>query len=229
MYCPNCNTLNDDAARFCSKCGEYFEKKGPVVCPDCGTEPKKGEEFCNICGYKFSGDKAPIPSTPSMNENGVTGTNGVNNNQDGYAHNYSTYGDTEGWKDSARFANFGERLVAVIIDSVVLGVFGSILGFVFGVVDDSGTISDILSFIIGIGYKAGMEGSSKGATLGKMAMGIRVVGTDGGRISYGRAIGRYFASILSALILLIGYFMALFTKEKRTLHDIIAGTYVVKR
>lgn len=139
-------------------------------------------------------------------------------------HNYESYSAAYNQDGNGRYANFGERLVALIIDSVLLGVAGSILGIVF----NEGSTS-FLSFIIGIAYKAGMEGSANQATLGKMAMGIKVIGPDGGRISYGRAIGRYFATFLSTLILGIGYLMALFTKDKRTLHDFIAGTYVIKK
>jgi uncharacterized RDD family membrane protein YckC len=66
------------------------------------------------------------------------------------------------------------------------------------------------------------------ATLGKMAVGIIIVTPDGGRVGYGRAFGRYFAEILSA-ILCIGYIMAAFNDEKRALHDRICGTRVIKK
>jgi hypothetical protein len=56
-----------------------------------------------------------------------------------------------------------------------------------------------------------------------------VTDLDGNRIGFGRATGRYFAKILSALILLIGFIMAAFTQKKQGLHDIIAGTLVVKK
>jgi uncharacterized RDD family membrane protein YckC len=74
-----------------------------------------------------------------------------------------------------------------------------------------------------------MESSARQATLGKMALGIVVTDLDGNRIGFGRATGRYFAKILSALILLIGFIMAAFTQKKQGLHDIIAGTLVVKK
>ncbi len=65
------------------------------------------------------------------------------------------------------------------------------------------------------------------ATLGKMACRIKVVTPEGGRISYARALGRYFAEILSAIVLLIGYIMAAFDSEKRALHDRVCSTRVV--
>ena len=71
--------------------------------------------------------------------------------------------------------------------------------------------------------------SAKQATLGKMAVGIYVTNERGERIGFGRATARYVASILSALILGIGYLMVAFTDRKQGLHDMIAGTLVFKR
>jgi uncharacterized RDD family membrane protein YckC len=77
-------------------------------------------------------------------------------------------------------------------------------------------------------YYALLESSFKQATLGKMALGLKVTDMEGKRISFGQATGRYFAKILSGLILCIGYLMAAFTEKKQALHDIIVGTLVVK-
>ena len=65
------------------------------------------------------------------------------------------------------------------------------------------------------------------ATLGKMACGIIVQDAQGQQISFLNAFGRFFAKILSALILCIGFIMVAFSKEKQSLHDMIASTYVV--
>jgi len=65
-----------------------------------------------------------------------------------------------------------------------------------------------------------------GQTLGKMALQIRVVSVDGGPLSLGQAVGRYFATLLSALILGIGFLMAGIRSDKRALHDLLAGTRV---
>jgi uncharacterized RDD family membrane protein YckC len=77
-------------------------------------------------------------------------------------------------------------------------------------------------------YFALME-SMKGATLGKMALGIIVTDLQGNRISFGRATGRYFAKIISSLTILVGYIMAGFTQRKQALHDIIAGCLVINK
>ena len=68
-----------------------------------------------------------------------------------------------------------------------------------------------------------------GATPGKMACRLRVVLRDGNRLSYGRAAGRAFASWLSGMVFCIGYLIALFDDQKRTLHDHICDTRVVLR
>jgi len=75
-------------------------------------------------------------------------------------------------------------------------------------------------------YMAFMH-SRYGATLGKMAVGIRVITLDGRNPSFWRAFGRVFAEYLSSLCLYIGYIMAGFDEEKRALHDHICGTRVV--
>ena len=76
-----------------------------------------------------------------------------------------------------------------------------------------------------------MESSARGATVGKLALGLRVVRDDGARLSFLRATGRHFPKIIiTPLIpLAIGYLMAAFTDRKRALHDIIADTLVISR
>jgi uncharacterized RDD family membrane protein YckC len=82
-------------------------------------------------------------------------------------------------------------------------------------------------FIIQMLYFAIMESSSKQATLGKMVLGIVVTDYEGRRISFGRALGRNLAKIISQVILFIGYLMVAFTEKKQGLHDMIASTLVV--
>ncbi len=66
-----------------------------------------------------------------------------------------------------------------------------------------------------------------GATLGKMALKIKVVTADGAPVSYLRAFARYFAKVVSALPCMIGYLMAAFDEERRALHDRICNTRVI--
>ena len=79
-------------------------------------------------------------------------------------------------------------------------------------------------------YFAGMESSERQATFGKAAMSLRVTDLEGRRLSFGHATGRFFAKIVSGLIpFAIGYIMAGFTEKKQALHDMIAGTLVLRK
>jgi uncharacterized RDD family membrane protein YckC len=60
-------------------------------------------------------------------------------------------------------------------------------------------------------------------------MGIKVINLQGSRIGFGQASGRFFSKLISSAILCIGYMMAGFTERKQALHDMIAGTLVVKQ
>jgi len=67
-----------------------------------------------------------------------------------------------------------------------------------------------------------------GATLGKLLLGIRVVGPDGARPSLTRSAVRSAASVVSAGLLGLGFLLALFTRTGRSLHDLVARTWVVE-
>lgn len=71
--------------------------------------------------------------------------------------------------------------------------------------------------------------SKYGATLGKMAVGLKVVTATGAPLSSGQALGRSAAEILSQLVCYIGYIIAAFDAEKRALHDHMANTRVIKK
>jgi uncharacterized RDD family membrane protein YckC len=77
-------------------------------------------------------------------------------------------------------------------------------------------------------YEAWLLSSDRQATVGKMAVGLKVTDLNGQRISFARATGRFFAKIVSSMTLLIGFIMAAFTERKQALHDMIAGTIVLK-
>lgn len=68
----------------------------------------------------------------------------------------------------------------------------------------------------------------RGATLGKMIMGIKIIRTDSSPLTLTHAVIRFFSAILSGLILFIGFIMIAFDERKQGLHDKIADTYVVK-
>ena len=142
------------------------------------------------------------------------------------------------------YAGFWIRFAAYLIDYIIIMVAQLIIYGVLGVslfsaasldpeaggmFEDAASIIAVTVTSIGsILYYVLMESSAKQGTLGKMALGLVVADENGNRISFLRALGRYFAKILSALILMIGYIMAGFTEKKQGLHDIICSTVVVK-
>jgi uncharacterized RDD family membrane protein YckC len=143
------------------------------------------------------------------------------------------------------YAGFWIRFVAYLIDGLIVG-FASValqavllpglmpgLGSSTGVPRGSATLALIgIAYLVGIAIAATYEGLfvyKLGATPGKMVLGLRVVRPDGGPVSLGRAVGRYFAKMLSAIIILIGFIMAGFDREKRALHDMLVDTRVIKK
>ncbi|MGD9371632.1 MAG: RDD family protein, partial [Desulfobacterales bacterium] len=86
----------------------------------------------------------------------------------------------------------------------------------------------LLQYAIPAAYDTWFVGKY-GATPGKMACKLKVVVADRSRVSFLRAFGRHFAKWLSSMILLIGFIMAAFDDEKRTLHDRVCETRVIRR
>lgn len=134
------------------------------------------------------------------------------------------------------YAGFWIRFVAKFVDSVIVGVPGYALQFGAAsfLQDDPNMamvamlVGWLISFILQMAYSVWLTGKY-GATVGKMACGLRVVTPNGQKISYGVACGRFFAEILSGMILYIGYIMVAFDDEKRALHDRICNTRVIRR
>jgi uncharacterized RDD family membrane protein YckC len=125
-----------------------------------------------------------------------------------------------------QYAGFWIRFVAYIVDSVILWAVGFVLGLLAAGTDAASVGLTLLSAFIGVIYFAAMESSERQATLGKMAVGIKVGDRNGERISFANALGRYFAKILSTLIIFIGFIMAGWDEKNQALHDKIADTYV---
>lgn len=89
-------------------------------------------------------------------------------------------------------------------------------------------LANIINTLLGLAYWVAFT-TLKGGTPGKLATGIRVVDESGMHIGFGRGIGRYFAAMLSGCLCMIGYIMVGFHPQKRGLHDLICGTYVVRK
>jgi uncharacterized RDD family membrane protein YckC len=138
------------------------------------------------------------------------------------------------------YGGFWVRVLAYIIDYMIVQVASSVLmAVLLGIVLGTGGVNDTAA---GVGvflvyglmlvgnwlYFALMESSSYQATIGKQALKLVVTDEQGDRIGFGRATGRYFAKILSAMIIFVGFMMVGWTQRKQGLHDMICGTLVQK-
>ena len=139
-------------------------------------------------------------------------------------------GSTTAGGASGPRAGFGRRLAAYLIDSVLLSIVAVILVLILGAVagDAGGVIGYIIAIVGIIAYYVYFHGGPTGQTLGKRAMGIRVIDyAGGGPIGYGRAVGRYFAAILSGIPCYLGYLWMIWDREKQTWHDKLTTSVVV--
>ena len=132
-----------------------------------------------------------------------------------------------------RPAGFWIRTAAIIIDNVLLAIATAALAAValqqnyFETLgEDTWTTGDTVNLLLTVAYGILMVAAFSG-TIGKLILGMRIVRTDGSRVSLGRAALRYVAQILSILTIFIGYLMVAFRKDKRALHDLIADTAVI--
>ena len=136
------------------------------------------------------------------------------------------------------YAGFWRRAVAFVIDSIVLMIIGFPLGLVpaLAVITDHDPASAIGKMAAAIAvrgalswlYFAGLESSGWQATVGKRVLGLRVTDSTGAHIRFGRASARFFAKILSGALCGLGFLIAAFTARRQALHDLIAGTLVVR-
>lgn len=130
-------------------------------------------------------------------------------------------------------ASFGARLIAITLDTFLLGIVASIVGTfikvdlfsvkLLGLGFNVGTY-----FFVGLLYNWYFWTQKNGQTPGKKLMGIRVERVDGGAIRDLDAVVRFVGYHISGLILALGYLWALWDSKNETWHDKIAGTRVVR-
>ncbi len=207
-----------------------------LQCPNCGFQQPPSQD-CIKCGIVFSKFKERVDdlSHPYLKRYGM---------DKGFPHD-----QTE--ETHMTYAGFWRRFAAYFIDGIVVGIimkiftslmmipmshyFSSIrmvenpqelglivpsLMMVFGTSMLVGASLQALYFIFMWGYK--------GATLGKMAMGIKIVGAEKSDISYGTAFLRYIGTIISSIPFCLGYLWMLWDGRKQTWHDMIASTCVIR-
>ena len=196
-----------------------------MFCSRCGLRVEESVRYCPACGQEA---RAQVSLPPLPRDATVSAP--------------------------VRYAGFWVRFIAHLIDGIVLGIpffllvivllflFGGLQFLArrgsFGPPDPAfmasfllGFFSTFVLFVVAQWlYFAGMESSPRQATFGKAAMSLCVTDLTGQSLTFGHATGRYFAKIISGLIPLgIGYIMAGFTEKKQALHDMIAGTLVLRK
>ena len=140
--------------------------------------------------------------------------------------------------DEYQYASFGARVLAVIIDFIILNVVLSMLNAVFlaMMLNDLNTTTMLLGvagpMLLGgaltMLYSVWLESSVWQATIGKKLLRLKVVDLRGERIRFWRSFSRNAAKSCSALILGVGYLMPLWTQKRQALHDRMVGCVVVR-
>jgi uncharacterized RDD family membrane protein YckC len=209
-----------------------------MFCSKCGGTIAANTAFCQACGNAVQPALAAAPMTPAGAPLGAT-----------------TGAVSPHWLPpvTRAYAGFWLRVVAHIIDSLLLGVVVMAIVIPLGLLSGVGGFvrsmrpneppdpAVIMAFIssmallVGLSvlgswlYNAYFESSEWQGTLGKKALNLIVTDMEGNRVSFGRASGRFFAKIISGLIPLgIGYILAGFTEKKQALHDMIASCLVLR-
>jgi uncharacterized RDD family membrane protein YckC len=203
MYCPNCGTAAAAGQNFCAKCGGQLAHNGASAVPPSAPPPLPARPT------------GPPPSPPSMSS--APATNAAT----------STY------------SGFWRRAFAWLLDCVIIYVAAAVVALLVGVI-----ATRVSGNSLGLGarelvivallfspwlYYAIMESSALQATVGKLAVGVKVTDLEGKRITFLRATGREFAKILSGMTLGVGYALVVFSSQRQALHDMIAGTLVAHR
>jgi uncharacterized RDD family membrane protein YckC len=210
-----------------------------VFCTKCGSALTAGSAFCPTCGTALLGPALATTGAVAVSVPPNVGVAGFSAARGGVI-----------------YAGFWLRFVAYLVDnllmSVAMGVVFIPLALTTGVLahiqalassrggqPDPAAVMGIVSLILTFAaislvltwlYHAYFESSDWQATPGKRVMSIYVTDMNGQRLSFLHATGRFFAKIITGLIPLgIGYIMAGFTERKQALHDMIAGTLVVRR
>jgi len=143
-----------------------------------------------------------------------------------------------------RFLAFGIDLIIFIIGISILSSFLNLFGLrlvpdfsgltfqeiMNSYYDDPGNLQayNMTLIALNILYFSYFESSEKRATPGKQFLNLQVVNVNGNGLTLGEAFMRNAGKIVSQLLLYIGFFMCLFTKDKQCLHDIFAKSYVIK-
>ncbi|MBZ5491421.1 MAG: RDD family protein [Acidobacteriia bacterium] len=205
-----------------------------IFCSKCGTQNPATAQFCQSCGLTLSSGLAPNQAAAP-------------------ARAYAAAPPAAYVAAPAvPYGGFWIRFLAHLIDHVILSAVAAPLFFIMVLpaiiriaheaeqnqeppspelivtILSSIFIYIALAFVGQWLYEALLTSSSWQGTIGKRVLRLKVVDEAGNRIGFGRSTGRFFAKILSSIFFYIGFIMIGFTDRKRGLHDMLAGTVVMK-
>ena len=210
-----------------------------MFCSKCGSAVVAGAAFCSACGQ-------PIPAVAVAGAVPVAAAAAL----PGAAATYPQSAASS----TVLYAGFWLRVVAAIIDGIILGVPSAAIFFMLfasalpALMHNPDPINLMLTFMprffaLLVIYAAGswlywslMESSSHQATLGKMALGLYVTDLAGNQATFGRTSGRFFAGrgislvpYLGGLYFLISCVTAGFSEKKQAIHDMMASCLVLRK
>jgi uncharacterized RDD family membrane protein YckC len=225
MFCSRCGTSLVEGTTFCTNCGAPQGIAAPVTAPPIGAPMS-----APVAAYPTSGAIAPPMGAVPMNYVAVP---------------------------VMPYAGFWLRAVAYLLDGLIVGIVA--LPIIIGLAVVTGLSAAVgamgsngendpqailatagffmflsLLIVVVLGglwlYYALLESSNWQGTVGKKALGLIVTDLDGRRVSFARATGRFFSRLITGLVpLMIGYILAGITAKKQALHDMIAGTLVLRK
>jgi uncharacterized RDD family membrane protein YckC len=170
-----------------------------IYCPVCAAVVAPGATYCGSCGSRLSPE---MPSPPEVAEEALPpiGVFGID------------------------YAGFWIRLLAALVDAIPL----TIISLLVQLVTEDIATGLVLRALFGITYIVGFWVAADGATPGKLAMGIKIVRSNGEPIGVMTALLRCLAYFVSLIPFLAGFAMIGLSPQKRALHDYLAQTVVVR-
>lgn len=175
-------------------------------CPKCGWQELTGPQ-CPRCGVNIAEYRAQLAAASAIPRPPEAAWQAPRPE----APRAETFRPTAPPSPMIHPAGFWIRFVARLIDGALLLIVLSIM--------------PLWGALVSVAYEIVFHWRW-GQTLGKMAMRVRVVTMTGGPLSVGDSVLRWFGTVISALVLCIGYLMVAVRADKRALHDLMAGTRV---
>ena len=203
-----------------------------IFCSKCGAQNSAQAQACQNCGVTLSSSLAPSQAAAP-------------------ARAYAA-APPVAYAPPSIYGGFWIRFLAHLIDHAILGAVAAPLFLIMALpgivrivheaersqeppspelivtIVSSVFVYIALAFVGQWLYEALLTSSSWQGTIGKRVLHLKVVDEAGNRISFGRSTGRFFAKILSSMFFCIGFIMIGFTERKTGLHDMLAGTKVLR-